>query len=316
MDGRMCDANWYLKHLEVRLFNRDAEGMLVERLGADEVRWAVESVINPSSIVSAAFDSIDRWTEKDLVLPTGPDLSDVPPEGSSEEFSVEDLKRCARLSQAIMLRNSFGLGLFKGMFYAVTCEVGSGGYRFDFEISLSFVLELLSSSTLSPDHLTISGTKPWTVCMERHISQLVRSGRVPIMDALRPIVQRHGFLRSPNAVLSKRRLRNAKRSMFLAGLMAAGVKPGSLLQENSEAPPAQEGPSAPSERGPRGHMEGQKALFHRTDEELEPLLGDDSMRDQVAEELEFRLRNNRLSRMLAHLKRISRGEGEGGGDDE
>ena len=63
-------------------------------------------------------------------------------------------------------------------------------------------------------------------------------------------------------------------------------------------------------------MEGQKALFHRTDEELEPLLGDDSMRDQVAEELEFRLRNNRLNRMLAHLRRISRGESEGRGDDE
>ena len=63
-------------------------------------------------------------------------------------------------------------------------------------------------------------------------------------------------------------------------------------------------------------MEGQKALFHRTDEELEPLLGDDSMRDQVAEELEFRLRNNRLNRMLAHLRRISRGEGEVSGDDK
>ncbi len=136
------------------------------------------------------------------------------------------------------------------------------------------------------------------------------------MQALRPIVQRHGFLRTPDLVLSGFRLRCAKRSMFLAGLMAAGLEPGSLLREQSEASPAQEGLSDPMERRPRSHSEGQKDLFHRTDEELEPLLREESMRDEVTEELEFRLRNNRLSRMLAHLRRISRGEGERSGDDE
>jgi hypothetical protein len=104
--------------------------------------------------------------------------------------------------------------------------------------------------------------------------------------------------------------------MFLAGLMAAGLKPGVLLQAGPESSTGQESSPPRTERCPRSHPERPLDLFHRTDEELEPLLREESMREEVTEELEFRLRNNRLSRMLAHLRRISSGEGERSGDDE
>lgn len=305
----MRDAAWYLWHLERRLFNPDAEGMLVDRLGADEVRWAVETVRRKTPIVGAAFESVDRWTDQELVLPTGPCLPSLPPEDSSEELSAEDLKRCVRMTQVVQLRNSFGIGVFVGVIYAVITESGSDD-PLDSEISLQRVLELFASSPLTPDDLEDSGERPWTVCLQRHIRQL--RGRIPIMRTLRPIVERHGFMQTPEVVFSGWRLRYAKRSMFLAGLMASGLEPGSLLKAGSEAPAAREGRVHRPQRGPDAALD----LFHRTDEELEPLLGDESMRDQVAEELEFRLRNNRLSRMLAHLRRISRGEGEVSSDDE
>ena len=79
----MRDAAWYLEHLERRLFNRDAEEMLVDRLGADEIRWAVESVRRKPPLVRAAFDSVDCWTDQELVLPTGPCLPSLAPEDSS-----------------------------------------------------------------------------------------------------------------------------------------------------------------------------------------------------------------------------------------
>ena len=312
-EERMRDAAWYLEHLERRLLNRDAEEMLVDRLGVDEICWAVEAVRRKPPIVKAALDAVDHWTDQELVLPTGPYLPSLPPEDSSEGFSVEDLKRCARQTQAIQLRNSFGMGVFVGVLYAVIGE-SSNEESPEFEVSLTHVLELFASSPLTPEDLEDSGARPWAVCLERHISQL--RGRVPIMQALRPIVQRHGFLRTPDLVLSGFRLRCAKRSMFLAGLMAAGIKPGELLQARPQTPTDQESITLRAERRPRSHSEGPLDLFHRTDEELEPLLREASMRDEVTEELEFRLRNNRLSRMLAHLKRISRGEGERRGDDE
>lgn len=312
-EERMRDAAWYLEHLERRLLNRDAEEMLVDRLGVDELRWAVDAVRRKPPIVKEAIETVDHWTDQELVLPTGPFLPSLPPEDSSEGFSVEDLKRCARQTQAIQLRNSFGMGVFVGVLYAVIGESGSKESA-EFEVSLSHVLELFASSPLSPEDLEDSGSRPWAVCLERHIAQL--RGRIPIMQALRPIVKRHGFLRTPDLVLSGFRLRCAKRSMFLAGLIAAGLRPGVLLQAEPETSTDQESSPPRAEMCPKSHSETSMDLFHRTDEELEPLLREETMRDEVTEELEFRLRNNRLSRMLAHLRRISRGEGERSGDDE
>jgi len=312
-EERKCDAAWYVERLEVRLFNRDAEGMLVERLGDEEVRWAANAVLRPFALVKDALEGVDCWLDEELVLPTGPCIPPFSPDDVPDNIEVEDLRKFARQTQSIQLRNSFGVGVFAGVIYA---EFGAAAERegVQFEMGLKPALGLIASSLLSPEDLNDCGDPPWAVRLERQLSQL--RCRVPLMGALRPIVQRHGFLKHPTALLPSRRLRYAQRSMFLAGLIASGLEAGALLHERAPGPLRRK---RLDERLKKDTQEGSERLldlFHKTDEELEPLLGEASLRDQVAEELEFRLRNNRLSRMLAHLRRISRGERRRRGDDE
>jgi hypothetical protein len=47
-----------------------------------------------------------------------------------------------------------------------------------------------------------------------------------------------------------------------------------------------------------------------SDEALENLLGQVHLRESIQEELRYRLRSNRLGRMLAHLERTSKDEHE------
>jgi hypothetical protein len=312
-EERMRDAGWLVDKLEQRLFNRDAEGMLLERLGKEEVRWAAKSALRPPEMVKAALETMDCWLDDDLVLPTGPCIPPFSPDEAPEGFGLGDFRRFARKTQALQLFNSFGVGVFVGVLYTVIGEAGCEE-GVNAEISLAPVLGLLGTSLFGPEDLEDSGDSPWATRLERHVSQLKR--RLPLNHVLRPIADRHGFLRGRSALLPSRRLRYAQRSMFLAGLVAAGLEPKELLKARGPRPGSFGKRHELQKETGEGASKGPSDLFFLTDEELERTLREGPIRRDLREELEFRLRNNRLSRMLAHLRRISRGKGEVSGDDE
>lgn len=312
-EERMRDAGWCVDRLEQRIFNLDAEGMLIERLGERELEWVIKAGLRPPRAVRDVLDCVDSWLDEEHTIPTGPCVPPFDPQEAPEGFSFEDLKRYARMTQVLQLFNSFGVGVFVGGVHVLLAEAAQAEGE-KCEVSLGSVLELFGTTALGPDDFADSGELSWSCRMEAHIRAVRR--RTGLGDALRPIPEGHGFLKRRGTVLSSRRLQGASRSMFLAGLIAAGLELGRLLEgERRQAAPSQQ-------RGKRqrGSMKtGQKApteLFYMSDQELEGLLHEDSMRADVEEELEFRLRNNRLSRMLASLKRISRGREKERGDGE
>jgi hypothetical protein len=94
--------------------------------------------------------------------------------------------------------------------------------------------------------------------------------------------------------------------MLLAGLISSGFSlPG---EEVTTKAAGLHGEPVASPDG-SGAME----LYHRSDEELEALLGEVHLRESIQEELRFRLRSSLLSRMLAHLERTSKDEHDDNG---
>ena len=94
--------------------------------------------------------------------------------------------------------------------------------------------------------------------------------------------------------------------MLLAGLISSGFSlPG---EESTTKAAGLHGEPVASPDG-NGAME----LYHRSDEELEALLGEVHLRESIQEELRFRLRSSLLSRMLAHLERTSKDEHDDNG---
>jgi len=314
----MRDAAWYMERLEQRLFNRDSEGMLVERLSKAHVRLAVWAVMNPPECLVEVTDVMDAWLDDEFVLPTGHFCRPLSLDEFSPELRANAQRAGERRTQAIQLRNSYGMGVFVGGLLAVLAET-SAEVGVEIEVSLKPALAVLGSSSLLPDDLEDSGERPWAERMQWHLSDLAR--RVPLMGALKPIVRRHGFMDSRHTLLTSRRMMYAQRSMFLAGLMSAGLDPKTLFLEVVSSPGPRKRRDEQASRESRVDLMSSLDLFRRTDEELESLVCEELESlmgaearmicwKEVVEELEFRLRNNRLSRMLAHLKRISRDERE------
>jgi len=295
---------------------------LIERLSERGVVWAAEVVLNIPEYLTGALGVMDTWLGADQILPTGGML---PPCSLDElaELGKDARRMLKRHTQALQMRNSFGVGVFVGNFLMVLAE-DDADEEFGVQMSLRDALTTLGGVTLGPLDLMDTGDLPWAERMEGQLLDLRQ--RTELGRALIPIVRRHGFLVRRMALLTRRQMTNAQRSMFLAGLMAVGLELRDLVEEwkgiSGGQPCAREDPEgelgAPLVSGPadeaRMEVAGQMDLFFRTDEELARLMCDEALREPVREELEFRLRTNRLNRMLAHLKRTTRGEaakGEG-----
>ena len=311
--GPKRNEDWYMDRLERRLFNRDAAGMLIERLSDEGVRWASGVTKNMPEYLEEAFGGLDDWLEDDCVLPTGGML---PPCGLDElaQAPEEAMRILERHTQALALRNSFGVGIFVGNILMVLAEGGSDD-GFGVRICLRDALKLLANSKLGPGDLESSDGMPWAERMEGHLMDSPERGRLG--RALVPIVRGHGFLKGRSVVLGRRAMLNAQRSMFLAGLLAVGIELGDVVEEQkamrkrrrrekgASNAKREAGVPEPS-REARIEAAGPVGLFHRTDEELAQFLDEESLWEAVHEELEFRLRNNSLRRMLAHLERTKR----------
>ena len=331
-EERRVDAGWYMDRLEQRLFNRDAEGMLAERLGEEEVYWAADASLCPSAPVRAAFPAMDCWLGNENTLPSGPCMPSFPPHEAPADFGISDLKEFMRKTQVLELFNSFGVGVFVAGLHTAIAEVACEGAE-EPQLNLQSFLELLSTSptfrlsnrstreealraraSLDPEDLEDNRGNPWARRMERNIRQVRK--RTGLNDALRPLHELYCFGWRRGPLLPSRQFRAGKRGMFLAGMMAAGLEPQGLLQAETASPACPEGHRRTSGEAEGQPQEGPQGIFFLSDNELERCLPEASIRADVEEELEFRLRNNRLSRMLAHLKRISRGQQEERDDDE
>jgi hypothetical protein len=302
-----------MDRLEVRLFNRDAEGMLIERLSESGVVWAAEVVLNIPEYLTGALGAMDAWLGADQILPTGGML---PPCSLDElaELGNDARRMLKRHTQALQMRNSFGVGVFVGNFLMVLAE-DDAEEAFGVQMSLRDALTTLGGVTLGPLDLKDTGDLPWAERMEGQLLDLRQ--RTELSRALIPIVRRHGFLVRRMALLTRRQMMNAQRSMFLAGLLAVGIELGDVVEEQkamrkrrwrekgASNAKREAGVPEPS-REARIEAAGPVGLFHRTDEELAQFLDEESIWEAVHEELEFRLRNNSLRRMLAHLERTKR----------
>ena len=201
----MRDAGWCVDRLEQRIFNLDAEGMLIERLGKRELEWAVKAVRRPPRAIRDVLEYVDSWLDEEHTMPTGPCVPPFDPQEAPAGFSFEDLKAYARMTQVLQLFNSFGVGVFVGGVHLLLAEAAQAEGE-EREVSLTSVLELFGTTALGPDDFVDSGELSWSRRMEAHIRAVRR--RTRLGDALWPIGEGHGFLKRP-AVSSRRRLRAA-----------------------------------------------------------------------------------------------------------
>ncbi|MDE0892457.1 MAG: hypothetical protein OSB14_09765 [Planctomycetota bacterium] len=303
--SEMRDASYHLKQLERRLFNLDSEGLLFERLDERGIEWAMKTggggwamktgETQPDGLKPLRND-LDRWLTRDFVLPDG---SFAPKfrRGRYREGENEAWRYWRRWDQICQMRNSFGMGVFvgAGLFSLVehAHEQEHGQQAYALEVSVESALELLPGSSFSPD-LIESSSELWPKRMQDLLSDVWT--RTSIGLVLSPIPRMHGFFGAESASLTPPRLNSAKRCLMLAGLISSGL----------ELPPEQE-EDVQLERS------GDVNLINLSDEALENLLGQAHLRESIQEELRYRLRNNRLGRMLAHLERTSKDEHEDNG---
>ena len=293
---KMRDAAYHLEQLERRLFNRDSEELLLERLGEREMEWVMKTGATQPDWLNPFRDELDQWLTQDLVLPSGP-FANKPQIAPYSEDEDENRRHWRRCDQSYHMRNSFGMGVFVGAgifsLLELAYEQEHGQQAYVLEINVKSALELLKESPFSPR--VIDGpSRPWPKRMQELLGDVWT--RTPLNVVLAPIPRGYGFFRSNSPPLTPQKLDSAKRCMMLAGLISSGL----------ELPPEEE-------RDVQPERSGDVDLFNLSDEALEDLLGQAHLRESIQEELRYRLRTSRLGRMLAHLERTSKDEHE---DDE
>lgn len=293
----MGDAAYHLKQLERRLFNRDSEELLLERLGEREMEWVMKTGVTQPDWLKPFRSILDQWLTRDLVLPSGSFVTNKARRVSLSKDLDENLRLLRRWDQSFHMRNSFGMGVFvgAGLFNLVELgheqEYAQQGYAP--ELSVESALELLEESLFSPN-LIDSSSMPWPERMQKLLTDVWT--RTPLSVVLAPIPKRHGFFKSESPPMTPEKLDSAKRCLMLAGLISSGL----------ELPPERE-------EGVQLERSGDVDLINLSDDELEALLGQVHLRESIQEELRYRLRSNRLGRMLAHLERTSKDEHEDNG---
>ena len=295
------DAAATMRDLECRLFNRDSEGLLADRLGEREKAWVHESATQPPAWLMQVTGVLNDWIIPELISPEGPCEDSEGFRG--HHWTEEEKMRMRRIDEEFQIRNSFGVGLFVGaILQRMLIQAGEATDEskvFGPNFSLLDAAFALQTSSLSPSDLTDAGAKSWVETL--HAWLFLARNRLSFNEVFSPIIRRGERSERGHKRLSYRHLRRARRSMLLAGLISSGF---SLPDEGSVTKDAElhEEPVA------RLDEDGAMELYHRSDEELEALLGEMHLRESIQEELRFRLRSSRLSRMLAHLERSSQGE--------
>ena len=303
---KMRNAAYHLEQLERRLFNRDSEELLLERLGEREMEWVMKTGMTQPDWLRPLRDDLDQWLTLDLVLPSG-SFANKPQIAPYSEDEGENRRHWRRCDQSYHMRNSFGMGVFVGAglfnLLELAYEQEHGQQAYALEISVKSALELLKESPFSPRLLKGSlcssrfmdgPSRPWPKRVQELLSDVWM--RTPLSVVLAPIPKRYGFFRSESPPLTPQKLDSAKHCMMLAGLISSGL----------ELPPEEE-------RDVQPERSGDVDLFNLSDEALEDLLGQAHLRESIQEELRFRLRSSRLSRMLAHLERTSKDEHDDNG---
>jgi hypothetical protein len=300
------DAAATMQELEIRLFNRDSESLMIERLGSLERRWAHAGATRPCDYIAAVAGVLDSWLIPDLVLPDGP--LEKHESVRVHEWTEEERQRMRLMDDKKQLLNSFGLGVFLGaslhralVFFG---EAGKDSQIFGCDFSLLDAVYALEKAPLTPADLTCDDIDPWFRKLQRWM--ILARPRLGLDDVFASIVSPAGAAEGGLKRLSYRELRRARRSMLLAGLISSGFSlPNQELCDSSS--------ELLDEVEPDDVEECVIDLFNLSDQELEAMLGEMHLRESIKEELRFRLRSSRLSRMLAHLERASKDEHEDNG---
>ncbi len=297
------DAAATMKELGVRLFNQDSEGLLIERLGPPERAWAHEAASKPCEWIRGVTGVLNSWIIPELVFPGGPLEENESLRG--HEWSEEERQQMRLIDDKTQLLNSYGVGVFIGATLRRMLIINGEAVRevaiFGPDFSLLDAVFALDKSALSPSDLTYDSGSPWFRNLQRWM--ILARPRLGLEEVFRSIVnpeEREGGVLKR---LTYRQLRRARRSMLLAGLISSGF---SLPNEDFMSVSVEAHDDVEDKLAEDGAIE----LYNLSDEELEALLGEMHLRESIQEELRFRLRSSRLSRMLAHLERTSQGEDE------
>ena len=300
---------WHL--LKRRFFNKDAESLLLERLGDRGVEWAMSVNEARPGWLENVSGALDQWLVDDLVLPGGKRSYSSLEEASNSGGELE--RHMRRTHQFTGMKNSFGMGLV----------LGAGLYRemeaireptmmepFFLQVQIEEAVGLLEREDFSESLMRMSLVSGFAKLVEELITNYWRSN--PLSYHLAPIARSHGFFKYGYPPMSEERLISAKRCMLLAGLIASGLQITELEEEEG---------SREEEQGPLCE-EGQSSaaggsvgvdLHKLSDEALESLMDQVHLRESIHEELMYRLRSNRLGRMLTYLERASKDEHEDNG---
>jgi hypothetical protein len=300
---------WYL--LKRRFFNKDAESLLLERLGVRGVEWAMSVNEARPGWLGNASEALDQWLVDDLVLP-GRKCSY--PSLEEESDSDDELKRqLLRTQQFTRMKNSFGMGLV----------LGAGLYRemeaireptmmepFFLEVQLEDAVGLLEREDVSEPLMRMSLVNGFAKLIEELITDYWRCN--PLSYHLAPIARGHGFFKYGYPPMSEERMLSAKRCMLLAGLIASGLR---VPEPQDEEALAEEDQERTCEEAQCSASDAPVALeLHKlSDEALESLMDQVHLREFIHQELRYRLRSDRLGRMLAYLERASKDEHEDNG---
>ena len=301
---------WHL--LKRRFFNKDAEGLLLERLGEREVEWVMGTTKAEPDYLSAVGDKLDQWLVDELVQPCGScDFRRRTNESGSDD---ETRRQCMRFDQFTQMRNSFGMGLVlgAGLYREVegANERESGDGPYFIHTPIESALGLLKEERVGNYLLEMSLVKGFARLVEDLIWEYWRSN--PLGFHLAPIAHGHGFFRYGLPPISEENLVSAKRCMMLAGLISSGLQIPEGGDESDSAEMSEEALTVDELCEPVSGI-ADVDLYSLSDEALEPLLDKVHLREPIQEELRYRLRSNRLGRMLAHLERTSKDEHEDNG---
>jgi hypothetical protein len=295
--------------LKRRFFNADAEALLLERLGKKELEWVMGTTKAEPDYLSAVGEKLDQWLVDELVQPCGSCESRRRPNESG--FDDETRRQRMRYDQFTQMRNSFGMGLVLGAGLYREAEAANERESADgpyfIHIPIESALGLLKEERVGNYLLGMSRVKGFAGLVEGLIWEYWRSN--PLGFHLAPIAHGHGFFGYGLPPISEERLVSAKRCMMLAGMISSGLP---IPEEEDEATSADEpeGLLSVEEEGLSAEDVPGVDLYKLSDEALEPLIDQVHLRESIQEELRYRLRSNRLGRMLAHLKRTSKDEHE------